>query len=104
MQERVLRIQPDVAQLIERTVRERMAPYALKTVSVRPGEDHDGDAAIFIEAEYDLSTTPIDPAVMAALTSILCDRLWEQGDTRFPHIRHKFDDLQEVKTRRRAKR
>jgi hypothetical protein len=104
MQDRVHKIQPDMARLIEQIVRESMEKYALKSVSVRAGEDHDGDPVIYIEAAYDLSTTPIDPAVMADLTSILCDRLWELGESRFPHVRHKFHEQQEVETRRRSKR
>jgi hypothetical protein len=35
-----------------------MDPFGLRSVEVRPGEDHDGDPAIFVEAQYDLSATP----------------------------------------------
>jgi hypothetical protein len=104
MQERVHKIQPDMARLIEQTVRESMEKYALKTVTVRAGEDHDGDPVIRIEATYDLSETPIDSADTAGLTMLLCDKLGDLGETRFPHVRHKFHDRQEVKTRQRSKR
>ncbi|MEQ1717320.1 MAG: hypothetical protein ABL907_15295 [Hyphomicrobium sp.] len=96
-------ISRDIAALIEQTVRESMGPFGLKAVVVRGGEDHDGDPVIFVEAQYDLSETPIDTTVTAKLTSILRDRLWEAGEARFPHIRHKFDERQKVKPRRRAR-
>lgn len=103
MNERAAPVSPEIQTLVERTVRESMEPFGLKLVEVRGGEDHDGDPVIFVEAQYDLSETPIDTTVTANLTSILRDRLWVAGETRFPHIRHKFDERQKVKPRRRAR-
>ncbi len=103
MQGNVTDIRPEIAKLIVRTVQESMQPFGLKSVDVRAGEDHDGDRVIFVEAHYDLSQTPIDTMVMAELISILRGRLWDAGERRFPHIRHNFDERQEVKPRRRAR-
>ena len=103
MQDSVTDIRPEIAKLIERTVQESMQPFGLKSVGVRAGEDHDGDPVIFVEAHYDLSQTPIDTMVMAELIGILRGRLWDAGERRFPHIRHHFDERQEVKPRRRAR-
>jgi hypothetical protein len=86
----------DIVELIERTVRDTMGPFGLRRVEVRAGEDHDGDPVIFVEAQYDLSERPIDPRVTAKLTTTLRDRLWERGEFRFPHVRHKFDERQKV--------
>lgn len=95
----------EIDELIKQTVRESMGPFGLKEVIVRAGEDHDGDPVIFIEAEYEYSETPIDPVdVMVKLPSILRDRLWEEGVTRFPHIRYKFDDRQKFVARRKVAR
>lgn len=91
-----------VVELIRTTVRENMQPFGLRDVSVRAGEDHDGEPVLFIEADYELTDTPIDTAVTAALTTKLRDKLWAAGETRFPHIRHKFPEAQQVKPRRRA--
>ena len=103
MQERASRVEKKIVALIQETVRESMAPFGLKAVDVRTGEDHDGDPVIFVEAQYDLSERPVDPEVTARLTSILRDRLWAEGETRFPHIRHKFDERQKVSRSRNAK-
>ena len=93
----------EAVEIVKQTIRESMGPFGLRDVHVRAGEDHDGDPVLFIEALYDLSETPVDPSVTARLVSILRDRLWKFGERRFPHIRHKFDEHQEVQRARRAK-
>jgi hypothetical protein len=96
-------IQPEIVKLIERTVRESMEPFGLESVDVRAGEDHDGDPVIFVEAHDQLSKTPVDTMVIVELDGILRERLWKAGEKRFPHVRHEFDERQEVKSRRRAR-
>ncbi len=103
MQETARPVAPEVVELIERTTHEAMDPFGLRSVEVRPGADHDGDPVIFVEAEYDLSETPIDPAANAELSSTLWRLLQEAGEARFPHIRHKYHEFQKVRTRRRAR-
>lgn len=103
MEDRARLIRSEIVELIKGTVQESMGPFGLKAVNVQSGEDHDGDPVIFVEAEYDLSDTPIDTAVTAKLTSILRDRLWAADERRFPHIRHKFDEKQKIKPRHRAR-
>jgi hypothetical protein len=88
--------------LIRMTVRESMQAFGFRDLSVRAGEDHEGDPVFFIEVDYNLTATPIDMAVTAGLTTKLRDKLWAIGETRFPHIRHKFSEEQTVKKRRRA--
>jgi len=104
MQERPTRIDENIVELIKQTVRESMEPFGLRDVNVRAGEDHDGDPVIFVEAQYDLSERPIETDVTAQLISILRGRLWERGETRFPHIRHRFDERQKVSRRPRRAR
>ena len=96
MQNRLEKIAPEIVALIEQTVRESMGPFGFKAAHVRAGEDHDGDPVIFIVADYELTDTPIDIVVMSNLHGILRDRLWDAGETRFPHIRHKFDERHKV--------
>lgn len=80
-----------------------MAPYGCRSVSVRAGEDHDGDPVIFVDVDYDLSQTPLELGVTGPLGTALRDKLWGAGEFRFPHIWHHFDEHQKVNTRRRAK-
>ena len=90
------KVAPEIVSLIEDTVRESMAPFGFKAAHVRAGEDHDGDPVIFIEADYDLTDTPIDIDVTSKLRLTLRDRLWNMGETRFPHIRNNFDERQPI--------
>jgi hypothetical protein len=92
-------VEPEIVALIGRTIRETMEPFGLRSVEVRAGEDHDGDPVIFVEAQYDLSATPIDPAVNAKLSFDLWQLLLAAGEARFPHVRHKYHEQQKVRTR-----
>lgn len=96
-------IEPEIVALIERTARESMQPFGLESVGVRAGEDHDGDPVIFVEAHHELSKTPIDTMAIVELDGVLRERLWNAGEKRFPHVRHNFDERQEIKSRRRAR-
>jgi hypothetical protein len=95
-------VRSEIIDLIRQTVRESTLAYGFRDVTVRAGEDHDGDPVLFVESAYDLTDEPIDTKVTAALTTRLRDKLWAAGETRFPHLRHKFDENQKVKPRRRA--
>ena len=95
MQER-LTITTRVKKLVQNEVERAMRPFGLKRVVVDAGEDHDGDPVIFIEATYDMSARAIDPDELSKLLSRLRDKLWQIGETRFPHIRHRFPDGQMV--------
>jgi hypothetical protein len=103
MQETARPIEPKIVALIERTVRERMSPYALKTIDVRAGADHDGDPVIYVEVRHDLSERPIDPEVNAKLSFDLWQLLLDAGETRFPHVRPRYHEQQEVNTRWRRR-
>jgi len=90
------RLAPGITELIERTVREFMDSYGLVGVRSYPGTDHDGDPVIWVEADYENRGEPIDPSVMTDLVLALRDRVWNAGEERFPHVRHKFDERQQV--------
>jgi hypothetical protein len=96
MQERQRPIAPELVERIERTVHEAMAPFGVRSVDVRAGEDHDGDPVIFVEAQYDLSERPLELGVTAKLSSAINDLVWNSGETRFAHVWHKFHEKQTV--------
>jgi hypothetical protein len=50
--------------------------------------------AMSIDAEYTYSATPIHVRATVGLTSELRDALQKDGERRFPHIRHHFDERQ----------
>lgn len=96
-------VRPELVEQIKAIMRENMGPFGLNKVEVRPGEDHDGDPVIFIDATYDLSETPIDTEVTCTLNSKMSRLLLDAGEQRFPHIRNRFHELQKVARPRRRK-
>jgi hypothetical protein len=95
MQEKPI-IPANVRQLIKHQVGKLMKPYGLVRVEVDAGQDQDNDPILIIEATYELSDRPIDPAVLSRLTTELRDKLWACGEKRFPHIHHRFAEKQKV--------
>ncbi len=63
---------------------------------MEPGEDHDGDPVLFIDAEYELAGEPVDAEVTIATGSELGRRLIELGELRFPHLRHRLPEGKKV--------
>jgi hypothetical protein len=97
MQETLRPVDPEIVEQIKRTIHATMDQFGLRSVVVRPGEDHDGDAAIFVEAEYDLSETPLELGVTGKVATAVRELVRSAGETRFPYIRHKFHEEQKVK-------
>jgi len=89
-------IKPRVKAAIERILRENMSRFGFIGATIEPGEDHTGDPAIFIHAEYQLSDEPVDSRVTLATLSMLRDKLIALGEERFPYLRHHFAEGQKV--------
>jgi hypothetical protein len=87
-------IAPETVAFIDATVREMMAPYALREVKIRAAYNHADEPAIFIDIEHDLSPTPIDQNVLYALDRRIHDHVWDSGDDRFPYVFHHFHEDQ----------
>ena len=85
-----------VEEAIGQLLRDRLSPYGLADLAIRPGEDHGGDRVLFIDAWYELSGEPVDPAVTLRTRIELRRRLLEVGEDRFPHLRHHFAESQKV--------
>jgi hypothetical protein len=94
MQDTDTPVSPEIVALIDRTIREAMAPYRPRSVHVRAGEDHDGDPVIFVEVDYDLTETPVDLAAASRIRTPLLEKMWDAGERRFPHFRHRFHERQ----------
>lgn len=85
-----------VETVIDRVIRSRMSGYGYKGARSRAELDFDGDPVIVVDVDYDLSKEPIDAASTFGLTTALRDELAKMGEFRFPHIRHHFDERQEI--------
>jgi hypothetical protein len=73
-----------------------MANFGVRNVAVMEGQDHDGDAVLFVDVEHDLSRNPINPSHLSALLSELRGELLKHREVRFPIVRHHFAEDQKV--------
>jgi len=85
-----------VIEAVRRVLEDRMGRFGFEDVRVSSGEDHDGDPVLFIEVDYRLSDEPIDSKATFGLVRALREALGAVGETRFPHVRHHFDEKQKV--------
>jgi hypothetical protein len=85
-----------VKRVAERVLRESLAPYGFARADIRSYRDHDGDPALIIDVYYDFLDQAIEPKVTFGLVGILRSALDEVGETRFPYVRHHFDERQKI--------
>ena len=81
---------------IRRILRKEVGRFGLSTVVVTPGEDHDGDPALFIHARYRRTPRPVDLTVVNGTLHKVRQRLLDLDEERFPYIRHHFADDQKL--------
>lgn len=89
-------IKPKVKKEIERIVRARMGRYGLRDIKIQEGKDQDSDDVLFVEVEDDLVDSPLPPSVSYGLIAEVRDAIEPLGEVRFPHVRHKFHEKQQV--------
>lgn len=90
-------VSPALAAAVEAVLRPKLAPYGLTSLQITPGFDHDGDPAIFVDAEYTLTKIPVDANILLTLIGEVRDVLAAQGEYRYPYIKHHFADDQPVR-------
>ena len=81
---------------INSVLRNRMGAMGFQRAAVHSGLDHDGEPVLFIDAHYSLTDRPIDPSATFGLLQELRQAPADIGESRFPHLRHHFDDRQQV--------
>ena len=89
------RVDKEAEDAVVGVLKEKMGPFGFLGAEVRAGRDHDDDPVIFIEARG-FRDEPIDSRATLGLVSALRDALEAVGESRFPHVRHHFDDRQRV--------
>ena len=82
----------DIRRLADEVLRRTLGPYGFTRSEVASGFDHDGDPSLFVVAHFNArhGVTPGRASVDAQ--SGLRDALAEQGEDRFPYIRHRYVD------------
>ena len=81
---------------IRALVKQRSGQLGIEHLNIEPGEDHDGDPVIYVDVQHRLVDQPIDLEDVIALHRELRDLAWSEGERRFVHIRHHYDERQTV--------
>jgi len=89
-----------ITKAVQRLLKQRFAKYRLERVDVRAGEDHTGDPALFIDAHFGLSDTPLDTSLAMENFTEIRETLLKMGEKRFPYVRHHFHEKQAVAKRK----
>jgi hypothetical protein len=90
------RVNKEAVEAVRRVLKKRLRPIGFERVEVCAGEDHDGEPVLFVEIHYRLIKKPIDAGITFGLIGALREALEAVGETRFPHVRHHFDEHQRV--------
>ena len=83
-------VSDEAVAIINEVLKRRLARFGFTRAQIRPGEDHDGDPVIFVDARYKRTDDPIDSRETAGARSEIRRKLFAIGEYRFPHIRHHF--------------
>jgi hypothetical protein len=85
-----------IKQIVNQVLREHLAGYGFQSAEISFVRDADGDPVLFVDASYRYSDDPVNAdAVLRAIINLRV-ALLRAGETRFPHIRHHFDEKQKV--------
>jgi hypothetical protein len=89
-----------VPKKLERAMRsllkDRLESAGAQDIVVHPDSDHDGDAVVAVEVKHHLVDHPIDLKEVMDADKAVRNLAWEEGERRFIHIRHVFDEKQRV--------
>ncbi len=89
------RTSEQIRQIVQDIIQERFG-YPLEYVDVFADEDSAGEAILRIEVGHPWRHEPVEPDLAYGLPRQVRDALEQQGETRFPFIRHHFHDNQAV--------
>ena len=81
---------------IKTLLRQRLEKFGFDRAEIHEGHDSSGDPALFIDAYYHLSRQPVETMEILRLLTDIRNTLVHMGETRFPYVRHHFDEKQEV--------
>ena len=78
-------------------VDQMLSGYDLESCTIEVRDDSDGNESIFVDLRYRLSPHPYVSTISMRLQSAVSAMLIENGEFRFPYIRHHFAKGQTVK-------
>lgn len=85
-----------VRKAVEKVLRDRLADYGFAGANIASGRDRDGDPVLLVDVRYKAVDKPIASKATFGLVTAIRQELTRVGETRFPHIRHHFDEQQKI--------
>lgn len=90
------RVDDKVRKAVEKVLRDRLADYGFSGVNIAPSNDRDGDPILLVDVRYKAVDKPIASKATFGLVTAIRQELARMGETRFPHVRHHFDEQQKI--------
>ncbi|MBB3396124.1 MULTISPECIES: hypothetical protein [Rhizobium] len=81
---------------VEKVLRDRLGQAGFSGADIRADRDSDGDPILLVDVKYAYSDKPISSKLTYGLSTEVRKALSALGETRFPHIRHHFDEQQKI--------
>jgi len=81
---------------VEKVLRDRLGQAGFSGADIRADRDSDGDPILLVDVNYAYSDKPISSKLAYGLSTEVRKALSALGETRFPHIRHHFDEQQKI--------
>ncbi|MCX7646920.1 MAG: hypothetical protein N2Z62_16695 [Rhodobacteraceae bacterium] len=82
-----MRASDEIRDALEEVVRQELPASRIRRVEVEEGEDHDGDASLFVTIRFDGEPRDLEVSKLTGLTRRLRSRLSGMGEHRFPYTR-----------------
>jgi hypothetical protein len=89
-------ISNNVERAVDKVLRDRLATAGFAGANIRPDRDVDGDPILVVDVNYDYSDKPISSKITFGLSTEVRKVLLALGESRFPHIRHHFNEQQKI--------
>ncbi len=83
--------------VVDDVLRKTLGAYGYDHADVKPGEDHDGEPALFIDAVLKPNSKLVEAEIYSEAHRALSDVLLKNGERRFPYLylRHPDDERAE---------
>jgi hypothetical protein len=81
---------------VEKVLRDRLGQSGYSSADIRADRDSDGDPILLVDVKYVYSDKPINSKLTYGLSTEMRKVLTALGETRFPHVRHHFDEQQKI--------